>query len=306
MNKKRLLTVMGSSWGGYTLDFSALPDGSILDLQGAAWEISSGKATNTITLDATEVIRNGTFDSDEYWYKGTDWTISGGTANADTTAAGIRNNTTITASTWYYGSLDLTVSAGGFSIFVDTNGAYTRYAITSTGSYTFAGASTSSVDTFGIYGSNPTSSGTVDNVSLKKINVDTLICYKDKEFKKAASVSAIYSTANAGFPAGVFGWWDKANPMQNCIVAYHNGNYAILEKYVGTTRTELLRVAISPVSGAEIEIKKITSTTFELWYNNAKIGTTQTISDAAIINNGYFGLMSAGGANLASSFSINP
>ena len=105
----------------------------------------------------------------------------------------------------------------------------------------------------------------------------------------------------------VFGWWDGTTPLQNCLIARHNGVKAVLEKVVGTTRTNLVSQTVTYVAGATVQIRRlINSNTFQLWYNGVQVGVDQTVSDAEIIGNTYFGLFSTHVSNLCGNFKIEP
>jgi len=72
--------------------------------------------TDATNVTGTELVTNGTFDSDTSWTKGTGWTISGGTAVASSVASGVKiESTAFTVTAGYYTiALDVTTSASTY------------------------------------------------------------------------------------------------------------------------------------------------------------------------------------------------
>lgn len=78
-----------------------------------------------------------------------------------------------------------------------------------------------------------------------------------------------------------------------------------LFKRVGETYTNLVvDTLITLVNGGQLEIR-CNGTTVSVWYNSLQVGSNQTVSDAELINNTYYGMYSAGG-NFAQSFFLDP
>jgi len=116
----------------------------------------------------SELVTNGTFDTDSDWTKGANWNISGGTANADGTSLGallqlvslaeIGKKYLLKFSISNYTSGNIRVYYGGvFTDFVTANGDYTQ---TITAISTDGNFQTSMSSAF---------TGSIDNVSLKEL-----------------------------------------------------------------------------------------------------------------------------------------
>lgn len=79
----------------------------------------------------------------------------------------------------------------------------------------------------------------------------------------------------------------------NYVKAEHNGTNARLIKVVAGTPTTLINTAATYSAGAEIRVIA-EGTKFRLYYNNALIGSEQTIADAALQSGTYCGIVSSG------------
>jgi hypothetical protein len=77
---------------------------------------------------------------------------------------------------------------------------------------------------------------------------------------------------------------DVAAPT-SFVIGFHDGAYAGLLKCVLGSFTSLISSAVAFVAGAEIKVEKTGGTTFKLYYDGVKIGTTQTVADAEIVDN---------------------
>jgi len=83
---------------------------------------------------------------------------------------------------------------------------------------------------------------------------------------------------------------------QNYVIAYHDGTNAKLDKVVGGSATNVISAAATYSAGAKMWIT-VEDTSFSLYYNNAKIGSTSTISDAALQTGTEVGLYSTDTGN---------
>lgn len=79
----------------------------------------------------------------------------------------------------------------------------------------------------------------------------------------------------------------------NYVKAEHNGTNARLIKVVGGTPTTLINTAAAYSAGAEIRAIA-EGTKFRLYYNDALVGSEQTISDGGLSSGTYCGLVSSG------------
>ena len=122
----------------------------------------------------SELVINGTFDTDSNWSKGTGWSISGGSANCDGTQTGstnLHNSTDIgivnnkfykvvyTISNYVSGSIRIKVGNTGFGVYHTSNGTYTQYlkAVVTT----FPRAQ---------FNADANFIGSIDNVSVKQVD----------------------------------------------------------------------------------------------------------------------------------------
>ena len=130
----------------------------------------------------SELVINGTFDTDSNWSKGTGWSISGGSANCDGTQTGstnLHNSTDIgivnnkfykvvyTISNYVSGSIRIKVGNTGFGVYHTSNGTYTQYlkAVVTT----FPRAQ---------FNADANFIGSIDNVSVKEVDPTELDCHK--------------------------------------------------------------------------------------------------------------------------------
>jgi len=82
---------------------------------------------------------------------------------------------------------------------------------------------------------------------------------------------------------------DSAASPANFVVSFHNGTNAVLAKCVAGVWTTVISAAATYSSGATLRVVK-DGTSYTLFYNGAKVGSTSTISDAGIISNTLHGL----------------
>jgi len=130
--------------------------------------------TDAPEVDGTELVTNGTFDTDTDWTKGTGWTISGGQAVATSVPAFqaiLQASLGLVSGSVYEVSFDVVVTAGGMRAFLGASGASqvgsATISTTSSVTYTCVATATDGI-LFRAQGSGFT--GTIDNVSVKEIN----------------------------------------------------------------------------------------------------------------------------------------
>ena len=131
----------------------------------------------------SELVINGTFDTDSNWSKGTGWSISGGSANCDGTQTGstnLHNSTDIgivnnkfykvvyTISNYVSGSIRIKVGNTGFGVYHTSNGTYTQYlkAVVTT----FPRAQ---------FNADANFIGSIDNVSVKEVAQNWTVTNED-------------------------------------------------------------------------------------------------------------------------------
>ena len=120
--------------------------------------------------EGSELVTNGSFDADSDWTKASNWTISGGSANADGSSGGVLSQTTsgisigktykieYTISNYVSGSFRFSYAGVGES-FNTSNGTYTTYRVAASTSNLLSSSSISFI-------------GSIDNVSVKEVGQD--------------------------------------------------------------------------------------------------------------------------------------
>jgi lysophospholipase L1-like esterase len=81
----------------------------------------------------------------------------------------------------------------------------------------------------------------------------------------------------------------------NYVRAYHDGTNIKLDKVVGGSVTNLFTVA-NTTNNAQLQLRA-KGTTFQVMYNNASVGTVQTVSDAALQSSTRAGIVALGTAS---------
>ncbi|MCL5998274.1 MAG: hypothetical protein M1546_19810 [Chloroflexi bacterium] len=89
----------------------------------------------------------------------------------------------------------------------------------------------------------------------------------------------------------------------NYIRAIHDGTNAALVKIVGGVATTIINAAATYVDGARLQLIA-DGTSFQLFYNGAKIGSTSTISDAVLQTSNLHGIRTADTANTLDNFVV--
>ena len=121
----------------------------------------------------SELVTNGGFSSDSDWTKGTGWTISSSAASCDgsqTGASACQQSASFTTGAVYEVTYDLTVSAGSFRVRLGGGSNVNGITRTTSGSYTDFLTAVSGNDKIMLLAVNATFVGSVDNVSVKKLN----------------------------------------------------------------------------------------------------------------------------------------
>ncbi len=137
------------------------------------------------------------------------------------------------------------------------------------------------VGTWGASGGAAAASALTGGVAIATVDTST-----------ADVLAAAKITRSAG-DAGVVVRYADAN---NYVRGIHNGTNAQLVKVVGGTPTTLINAAATYSAGAEIRVI-CEGQKFRLYYNNALIGTEQTIADAGLQSGTKQGLYSTDTSN---------
>ena len=152
----------------------------------------------------SDLVTNGTFDSDANWTKADSWSIAGGKASSDgsqsSNAELVQQNgvggvtLNIVNGKTYELTLDVVVQAGAITQ-VEVGGTYATDDMTSSGTYTRTITASSTNKRLTIT-ANPTFEGSVDNVTLKQVDPNdrwTLGTGWTIEDSKAVATSAVNS-----------------------------------------------------------------------------------------------------------------
>lgn len=294
---------------------------------GATWATNGGgQAYNTPTL-GSEALTDGGLEN---WSSATDltsWTEGlGGTSTVNRESSQHRSGTfgarldidssnstclirqpgTFTAGIWYLFTFYAKASTTGKSIQIRN----VDDALFSIGTIT---------TTYAQYVHSARGIGaTVTGPLVSKLSAASSSLYFDDLSIKALTLSQCFATVNgsatdltgaakitaASAATGVVSLLDSASSPANFLIGYHDGINAKLDKCVGGTYTNLVSTAVAFSSGAQIEIRRPSGNTFQLWYNGSQRGTDQTVSDAGIISNTRYGLFSTYSGNLFSEFSL--
>lgn len=245
-----------------------------------------------VTL-GSELFTNGDFASDTAWTKGSGWTISGGQGIATSSAAGQGvYQTAGTVGHWYQQTFDIvTLSANGLSPYDGAATVNPNATTTGTGKlWTFRKAGTS----LGIFVRTGTTTATVDNASLKEINLSSMFASLSTVANGNVNVGSEWTSITSGTQAGVVSALDSSSTPAYFVIAYHDRTNFHLDKNINGTYTSLINQAVTYVAGAEVRIDRA-GTSFSAYYNGAQISTTQTIGDAGLGN--IYGVFSSYSGN---------
>jgi hypothetical protein len=273
---------------------------------GATWTVASNVAVNTPATLGSEAIVNGGFDADTNWTKGTSWTIDAGDSNvaAIDGTGGISNisQAVLTANTWYRFVYTAATRVSGGT--VGMVGSFQGPVHNATGTFTETGVAVGSTNAaIRSYDFN----GTIDNVSFKALTLSELI--SSVSLGSANVIAGVNITRVSGYQAGIVCRLDSASSPANFLLAVIydivNNPNLVLFKCVGGTYTALINTTITYSAGARLVVV-CDGSSVSVYYNNAQVGTTQTVSDAGILNNTLHGLFSTDASNTLNDFLVMP
>ena len=156
-------------------DFTRNSSATRVNAQGLIEDVqilSSNLVSNgDFSQEGSELVTNGSFDSDSGWTLGTGWSIANGNANSDGVSS---NSNLVTTSAFYSGStpVKMTINvtdyvSGGLKVYLSSTN-FTE--ITANGNYTFY---TTADRTDGkLYLKSINFIGSIDNVSVKEVGQD--------------------------------------------------------------------------------------------------------------------------------------
>jgi hypothetical protein len=300
---------------------------------GSTCTVSSNKAIITPATFGSEELTNGGFDN----WTGDDpdsWTVSGesgadpeitevaaGEAHADAPTAGGKhanfyssatdNAPTIlqaitTANKWYYCEMDIDTETAAGAQLLSHGGKFWDNCANGAGIYYFTFLADGA--NFSATGKGPPLDVTVDSISVKELTLSELFSTVDAGQQDVViDVDIVHSAGKQvkGTCAGVVLCLDDAATPANFIIAITNGNKLYLEKCVAGTYTSLINSTYTYSSGATLRVVK-DGTSVSVFYNNAKVGTTQTVSDAGVKDNTIHGLFSTYASNTMDNFTLYP
>ena len=201
--------------------------------------------TDTTVAVGTELVTNGTFDSDTDWDKGTGWSISGGTASCDgSQSANTTLNTTaglgwVTGET-YVITLDITAISGTINI---ASEGFTSSQFTTTGTISITRTKSATDDKLYINALGASTTVTIDNVSVRLAELDRSYNSYDLQvygtIKKNPVATGADLVGYSGFNASSYLYL----PF-NSDLAFGNGEYfASIWFKDGATNEMLINVA---------------------------------------------------------------
>jgi hypothetical protein len=271
---------------------------------GATWTVASNKMVNTPNLGADLLASlNGDFAA---WTADDpdNWTVTGevandpevseaatGEAHADTPTLGgemcniytsdgtdVKISQVILAvGTWYKATIVIDTA---------TTGAIKLTAGLSSGGVTYGTATTHILyarapgTTFQVQRSGTTDI-TIASISVESFTLAELVNVPDLSVANVVAEIEI-AVDPAGTQAGLAIGWDSQSSPANGILVYHDGSNVKIEKNVAGTWTTVQSTAYGFTADAKLVCVRDGSSV-SVFYNNAKIGSTVTISDAAIV-----------------------
>ena len=301
------------NWIWYKLDETWDTESSGPDSQGltalawecgdATWAVSALEAIN-YTTKGSDLATNGTFAADSDWVKGTGWSIAAGVASH----AGGEGNAgdldadpaPLTAATWYILTYDIASRTEG--TLIAKTGGVSGPTRSTNASFTETNRAGS---TALVFSANDAFDGDLDNVVIKALTLKSLFCDVDDGLTCNVVAQVEIDTLLAGTQAGLVLNLDSSSTPENFVIAYHDGTNAKLDKYVDGTYTNVISGAATYGAGRILRVVK-DGTSYTLYYNEAQIGSTSTISDGGVWHNTKHGLFSTYSGNQLDNFLLMP
>jgi len=306
------------------------PDGQAvgaLAWTGAAFAIATNKAVGTPTQGA-ELLANPGFEGVYVGGLAPNWINSlgdpvaesadahGGVAAQQVTtvnASGrvVSGNFTLAAGTWLQLAIYAKRTAGTagmirFAFFdgveVLALGTYNQSSYTYyVGTARTRVANTTHVQAARNWGASPGDTVIVDDCSVVALTLSTLFASVVAASANVVADVDVVLTANT--QAGLVLNLDSAASPANFLLAYVDSTNAYLAKCVSGSYTTLISAAVTYGAGKTLRVVK-DGTSVNLFYGGAKVGTTQTVSDAGIISNTLHGLFSTYASNTLDNFTV--
>ena len=146
-----------------------------------------------------------------------------------------------------------------------------------------------------------------DDIEHRQVNLASAISARDNGMTHTST--KVRATIQQGSLCGVVCSLDSKTSPANMVVVLHNGyNVLYMFKCVAGTWTQLIYSnTVTYVANALIEVRRVSGTnTYQAYYNNAQVGTDQTIDDAGIISNTLHGMFNLWGSNILTQYSSLP
>ena len=288
---------------------------------GSTWSISTNAAINTPTL-GDDLVTNGGFDSDTTGWTATNATLasvaggqSGNCLEVTNTAASkcyAYQAITTTIGKWYkiYGyykngtassTLKAGTSAGGSQN-------YGKSLSTATWSARYAEFLATATTTYISCVCESTTAGDTslfDGISINEVS-ETSEVFSTIPSNTSNIIIDIVPGTYTETSGGIVLNLDSTTNPQNFVIAYVSTvgtATAKMIKCVGGTYTSIISATVTATGGATLRVIK-DGTSYSLYYNNAQVGSTSTISDAGIVDNTTHGLLSTDSGNTLDNFTI--
>ena len=275
----------GTALADYTPEVGPIAGG------GANWDVQTNEARNS-PVAGGEIVGNPDFtdwtgDNPNWWSlfsaeDGTNYVTEAPAGHArfvsdGGTGAILRRTVTLTVGAWYTIAADITARASG-SFKVQLGSAIISWA--ATGAQVGTGRCLTEETLY--CGRVAACDVTVNSMSVKPLTLSDFISGADYGYSDVLVNADLAVTAQT--QAGVVACLDDLATPANFLLAYHDGTNAHLEKCVAGVYTSLVNTAAAYAANAPIRIIK-DGTSVDLFYNNVKIGATQTVNDAGIMSN---------------------
>jgi hypothetical protein len=141
-----------------------------------------------------------------------------------------------------------------------------------------------------------------DDVSAKVLTLASLFASLQTTTANVMAEVAV-TIGEVGTQAGLVLNLDSAAAPANFVIAYHDGVNVQLDKCVAGVYTNLISTAAAYSAGARLVVSK-NDTKYRLYYNDALVGTEQTIADAGIVSNKLHGLFCTYASNSLDNFVV--
>lgn len=259
------------------------------------WYITNNAATCAPTLGG-DVILDGDMSSALNWTLDADWSIGGGVATKAGAATGNIYQANLTAGVWYnaIGTFSLSVSTFSFIFGSSVN----VVATSGTGSFSVVGRS---AGTWAGVRGGPTAAGTADDVAYYGLSMPELLALQPMSTTNV--FSAVNLTLVARNPGGLALNWDDPTTPTKGVIVWHDGSGTVkLETLSSGTWTTVQSTSATYSASAPL-MCRVDGTSYTVYYNNALVGSTQTVTG---FTGGYCGMFNTYGGNTLDAYTCFP